>query len=339
MQENAHNSSTGPVGYSPIAKELAADVDGCPTAEELAAYVDGGLPEAEARRVTDHLASCEECYEVYSDTVRFVLATEPAPVEQNVVHFRRKASQAPVFPVWQQIAAAAVVVLGIGGIAGALFLFPPSPLVTADLTASLPNRPEVAGQAWLGPTYRGEGGGAEVNLDESSLRMGVQLINLQMSLRAREVEASQDIVARILGLLSNQPLVSDLEEQYKKITLDLENGTPPRDLLPEAERLAGEVRDAFEPSSLDFGQWVEGGRLAAIANDPSFLRQGKAQSFLRRTLWRQKLGLGDFKVDPAAIESLQAISDVLDKENLGASDYASLRQSFDRILQIYYPES
>ena len=136
-----------------------------------------------------------------------------------------------MFPVWQQIAAAAVVVVGIGITAGALLLFPPSPLVTADLTASLPNRPEVAGQAWLGPTYRGEGGGAEANLDESSLRMGVQLINLQMSLRAREVEASQDIVARILGLLNNQPLVSDLEEQYKKITLDLENGKPPHDLL------------------------------------------------------------------------------------------------------------
>ncbi len=47
---------------------------GHPSAEELAAYIDGNLGKEEAARVTAHLASCEDCYDVYSMTAQFLLA-------------------------------------------------------------------------------------------------------------------------------------------------------------------------------------------------------------------------------------------------------------------------
>jgi hypothetical protein len=322
MQEIAQNSSNGHVGD-------------CPSANELAAYVDGVLSPAEARRITDHLASCEECYEIYSDTVRFILASEPQE-DSTVVRFPGKAGRPrPLMPAWGQIAAAAAVLFAGGWTLYALLYS--SDLSTAQLTASLPNRPEVTGQAWVGPTYRGEGSPVAATVDEASFRMGVQLVNLQMNLRAGDVEGSQDIVARILGLLKDQPLVSDLEDAYKKITFDLVGGAQPRDLLPRAEQLAEQVREAFEEGSLDFGQWVEGGRLAAIANDPSFLRQ--TANFLRRTIWRQRLGLDEVKLDKDALQSLREIQEVLERDNLGPSDYSQLKQDFNRILEIYYPET
>lgn len=42
-----------------------------------------------------------------------------------------------------------------------------------------------------------------------------------MSLQAGKVEASQDVVARILGLLGTQPSTPDLQRNYTTITVDL----------------------------------------------------------------------------------------------------------------------
>ena len=44
--------------------------DGCPDLETIAAYVDRALPEAERARVTEHLASCETCYFVFTESVQ-----------------------------------------------------------------------------------------------------------------------------------------------------------------------------------------------------------------------------------------------------------------------------
>ena len=63
------------------------------------------------------------------------------------------------------------------------------------------------------------------------------------------------------------------------------------------------------------------------------------RAFLRRLLGQQKLGLGEMEIDPAALQSLREISGILDNKSLGPSDYASLRRSFDAILNVYYPPS
>src|SRR6185295_17039531 len=101
----------------------------------------------------------------------------------------------------------------------------------------------------------------------------------------------------------SQPFsAKDLEDSYTKITTALAEGQTPADLLPEASRLAGLSRDVFETSSLDLGQWVEAGRLASASNDPSFFRRTDARSFLRRSLWRDRIGLASLEL-PKAQES------------------------------------
>ena len=51
---------------------------------------------------------------------------------------------------------------------------------------------------------------------------------------------------------------------------------------------------------------------------------------------RRSPGVAD-TIDPAALQSLKDVSEVLDQDVLSSADYARLRQSFDRILEIYYP--
>jgi putative zinc finger protein len=326
MQEFASRKESSP----------APPVGHWPSDEELAAYIDGTLGKAESQRITEHLADCEECYAVYVETLQFQLESE-APEGGNVFAFPSKKDVER--RRWIGIAALLALGVGIGATCYAL-LAPPPTLVTAEVTAPVQGKPELIGSLWLGPTYRGGGDEGEEAPppDPASFPMGVQLVNLQVSLEAGQGDRAQDIVARILNILKDQYLVEELKKGYTDITTAIANGTPPQKLVGQASQLAQQAREAFN-AHLDLGQWVEAGRLAAIAEQPSFFQRGDSRAFLRRLLWRQKLGLGEMKLDPAARQSLQDVSEVIAKGKLGRSDYGELRQDLEKILDVYYPQS
>ncbi len=311
-----------------------------PTDEELAAYIDGALGKAESQRITEHLASCEDCYAVYVGAVRFQLDTEPEPagmsVARNVVPFP---SRAGAWSLGRFAAAAAAALVAIGGGGGYYLLGPLPALTTTAVTEPIQNKPALSGSFWLGPTFRGSGEGYETPLDPASFRIGVQLVNLQVALETKQGEQAQDIVARILQILLDQMFVEELKKGYTGITAAIANGTPPEQLAGQASELARQAREAFDAPHLDFGQWIEAGRLAATAREPSFFRRGDTRSFLRRLVWRQKLGLGEMELEPAARQSLIEISQVLEKSSLSRPDYGKLNQELETILRIYYPES
>jgi hypothetical protein len=181
--------------------------------------------------------------------------------------------------------------------------------------------------------------------------MGVQLVNLQVSLQAGERRAAQDAIAAILNLLDTGLITEDLKKKYVGLTGALEDPKKaPSSFLSQMPVLVKDTREVFladEDSSLDFGQWVEAGRLAAIAKNSAFFKERENLSFLRRFLFRQKYGLGlrkklglvDMKLDPETRESLQQIADVIAKDDLGASDYVELKRRFEQILEIHYPVS
>lgn len=329
----------------------------CPSDEELAAYIEGTLDKGEARRITEHLASCADCYDIYMGALEFELESSPAApegvVDAELMRFPPPARPVPVrgrgrgalATGWRiALPIAAVLLAGAGGTYFQFLATPPG-LATDQVVARLPS-PSASQGLWLGPTYRGGGDEQEVRLDDASFRTGVQLVNLQTSLRAGKVEQSQDVIARLLGLLKPQPFTGDFYQSYAGITAALSPkgpGLPPQktpdQALPETSKLAQEMREAFDTTSLDLGQWVEAGRLAALARDPSFFQQSESRSFLRKLLWRDKLGIGEAKLDPPTRESLQRISDVLGKGDLQAPDYAELSRQLEKILQVHYPET
>lgn len=313
----------------------------CPSAEDLAAYIDGVLDEVETGRVTAHLADCEDCYAVYSGALRFLLESE-SEEGGNVVPFPQpppKTDRRPWLQPWYQIAA--LLLVGVGtGVYFQLLHTPPA-LKTAEVAAPIPNRPQVFDDTrglWTGPVYRGGEGETDVTLDAAAFRTGVQLVNLQVSLQAEKKDEAQNAIAAILGLLDAGLLTDDLKKKYEALTGSLEGaGRPPSSFLPEASRLAEETRDIFDAGSLDFGQWVEAARLASAAGDSRFFQQGDTRSFLRRLRWREKLGLGDLKLDAETRQSLEEVSGILSKNQLAAPDYASLTDALEQILEIHYP--
>ena len=341
MQELAPKGTDSPTGGRRPSGNLPVYTGGCPPAETLAAYIDGVLDPVEAERVTAHLADCEDCYAVYSESLHFLLEAEEEEVAAAVVPFPQrppKADPPPWRQPWLQIAALLVVGVGTGAYFQ-LFHTPPA-LKTAEVAAPIPNRPQVFDNTtglWTGPRYRGGEGESDVNLDEAAFRTGVQLVNLQVSLQAGKTQEAQDAIAAILGLLDAGILTDELKKKYEDLTGSMDGSRPPASFLPKASELAQETRDIFDTDSLDLGQWVEAARLAAATGGPHFFQQGEVRSFLRRLLWREKLGLGDLKLGAETRQSLEEVSRILSKGELAASDYARLTEELERILEIHYP--
>ena len=302
-----------------------------PSSEELAAYIDGTLDEAERERITEHLASCEECYAVYSETLHFQL--EPSqPPDKNVVDFPKPPARQPSW--WWRAAAAAVVLLCLGG--SVLLLTAPK-LATSEVAGIVPS-PSSDEAFWNGKTMRGDGASpeAEVPYGQISFGMGVKIVDLQVALQANRKQASETAFAGIYNLLGSLAGGSDLQKEYEGVRYSRVKRSR-SELLPATTRLAREAKDLLDKEPLDFGQWVEAGRVTSFLRDPKFLQQPANRFFLSRFLWRQKLGLSETKADPEVLQALEEISRLLGKGSLAQSDYDKLRRSFDRILDIYYP--
>lgn len=316
--------------FAPTKSRLA---NNCPSDEELAAYIDGVLPRREADRIAEHLVSCERCYAIYSETLQFQLDSEPAPVG-NVVPFPSREKIGRV-AIRYALPIAALLLVGIGS--RAYFLAPPPMLTPSTVTASLQGKPGLLGNFWVGPTFRGPGDHEERPLEEASFQMGVQLLNLQLSLEARDVEKAQgDILPRIRQVLETQGTASQLEDSFAALSADLKSKDP-QEVLKQSAQVAQESRAHFDESYLDLGQWVEAGHLAAMAQKPSFFQQSDNRAFLRHLLWNDKLGLHDVKLDPTTRASLDRVSEIISKSDLRPSDYAEIKNQLEKILNVYYP--
>jgi Putative zinc-finger len=352
MRDSTSTQTTSAPGPRPTGEDLAAYAAGpCPTDEELAAYIDGGLDPAESRRVAKHLASCADCFELYGETARFLVDSSPASPEdaareaalagKGVVRFPTLAERRRQVAQWVSIAA--LLVVGAGGGGYFQFLSAPPPLTT--IADKVPSQAALIPSLWKGPTYRGAPETEAGKLNEESFRMGVHLVNLSTTVRAGNAREAEDEIARILQILAKESFTDPLQNGYKGITAALENGKPPQSLLPEVDRLAGRkgdadsVREVFDPLSLDLGQWVEAGRLSTVAKDPSFFQDDDNRQFLAHLIRRDKLGLGETKMDPATLATLAQIRDAFPSGNVQPSDYVRLRPLFDDILKRQYPET
>ncbi len=93
-----------------MTKRRAAE---CPDLETIAAYIDGTLPKRERARVTEHIASCEECYTLFVESAQTpaleAIAPSPARGWLRAERFRLLGGAAAV------LATAASLWLVVGG--------------------------------------------------------------------------------------------------------------------------------------------------------------------------------------------------------------------------------
>ena len=241
-----------------------------PDPEILAAFIDGRLRGDERRAVVEHLDRCADCYEVFSETVRFQQKDEP---RGQVVRPPRFAGR----PWLWAAAAAAVVFVAILALP-ILRMAPERPVVTGadapELRLSsaalvremgLGEPPGATPAPWQGwPEGFGFAGG--LDRETAAFRVGVRLVDLRMALREGDLGTARELVPELTGALEAAGIAAELDGQ-----LEVAREAA---ALADADALGGTVgsieaaaEGLLDPFALAFGKWAEAGRLAASAGD------------------------------------------------------------------------
>ncbi len=325
---------------------------GHPEIEALAALLDGMLPAEEAASLRTHLARCEPCVALLAETANFLrvdLEAEDADEEEEEEDvFEQTAAEAAPLPFeprvetpiarprprrWAALVAAAASVAAALALATTVYhrqLGPPQVEIARLLMSLAGRQAAIAGSYW-GPNQRG----ASVGPDDhalTSLRLGVELVNLDVSVAVADRDHAEIAAAHINGLLKQATADLATKQFFQGLPARILAGEPLGPLGVEIQTRRRDVEAFLQPLDYDLGRWAEAGHLAAAAARPEFLQAPDTRRFpatFRRQV-KHDLSL-------KARAALGAIETILDKSDLTPADYKTLDTRFQEILETYYP--
>lgn len=276
--------------------------------EEIAAYLDGCLDGGDRERVTLHLAECNDCYELFAETARFLRDEDrgAATTEANLQPAAEARVLWPAAGRWRRTGwITATFAAAAAGLAALLVWTPAGdflradPPTVADLAAMLPPAETVSpvvetsweGHGW--PIRRGARSALGPE-EERAFQIGVRIVELEIALTAGNRELAKRLTTDLEGLLDEvddaDPLVVLYGESVGLRGL-LEAGAPTADLLDlnrQGDRLLG--RDEAKEEHLRFvdahwyalGRWAAAAHLATTLGDASFVTDRELRRFARR---------------------------------------------------------
>ncbi len=330
---------------------------GCPSAEDLAAFVDGRLQGLQRERILEHLASCEDCYQVFAGVVDFQeqegedgdSAGEHQGMQAEVVPFPQAPAGSPVRRRFRGMPAlrwAACLSVGVGGalLSYAYFAVPPH-LTTRGLLASREASPaSLQGESWLeNNTDRGPGaipsGGA------AAFMLGVYWTDLEAAAISGDFRMLPEIARRIHGLVAEttvdgraeEALVYGLDPEVvllvKRLAEQPATQSVPalRQELDKAERRIDTFSKREEWPEVTRGKWAAAGWLAAKAGDAAFFAESRNRRYLAWLLRRSEA----LFLPEEEVAELAAIQTAIRSAAPEAPPYQELVERFERVINYY----
>jgi hypothetical protein len=343
-----------------------------PELEDLAAYIEGKLSPSERNRIAGHLASCEDCYEVFTETIRAL--EEDAPGEQaraggglarfpfdRLPWIRRRSSSAELDALlveqrpavgqgWIAAGAvAAVLALGLGWVSYRELIAPPA-ITTSGITADLGAARGLTRWIWTGDVQRGgETGYSSDQLSARSFQIGALEVALKVSFDTGDLKRAAELCRQIGNVLDVADDQGGRAEQFWQARTALESGKASSRLYQDlAGTLAVVEDDELSRLYLQFGRWAEAARLAALAGREDFFDSRANRRFLKllqqdpaRLENPDLLDKGQpIPIHPDVKQHLQSIASVLDVGVHGEAERKRIRDSLDDILRFYFsPQS
>jgi len=310
-----------------------------PSDELLATYLDGSLSRSERRRVAEHVAACEDCYEIVSGVVDFQIregdgSAEREPASEPASGLRPDRPWFSFdFLLPRLVPVAAMLLAAFFGFWLYRAQFPSGPppeLAAADLLANL------AIERLPAEALGSRGGNRGPGEDVEHFELGVLLVDLHLACRLNAREALLRTLDDMARALAPSRLDEDLVEHYRGAGASLAGGAAcPSDLLPRLERWEEELTRRNRASFfLAYGKWTEAAYLAARAEDEGFFAAGsRGRKALDRLLGATGQELSP-AIEPAA-ESLRRIEALLDRGPPGTAGFAELRDELADILCLY----
>lgn len=318
--------------------DMHSSSDACPPLEDIAAFLDGTLPPGDRARITEHLARCESCYEVFAGAAHFLEETAaegtdrrgvlpfPFTGEENDRDLRRTSR-------WLPLAASIVLAAGLGWWAGWRLFFAPPDITLATVIEPIEEEAFEPGDLYASEVVRGPDEDVSLSSTGPEFMTGVHLVDLRWSVRSGDVDATAD---RLQALGSElQDVIGLLGMSQRSVDEYLRMKTP-ADLdrfaaeLPAWER---ELEEALSGSlPFQFGLWSEAGRLAALTESAAFFDRRSNRRFLSH-LQKTLPGQLPPEVEEPVLRELQAIERTWSAGDLSRETFQGLAVSFEKIIR------
>jgi len=264
-------------------------MDACPPLEDIAAFLDGTLTPEERERMTEHLARCESCYEIFAGAAHFQEEEEGSSAEdtggRGVLPFplRVEKDRAPRrIPRWLPLAASFLLVAALGFMIWQNYRTLPD-ITMADLVEPLQGQPQLIGDLYQ-PKDPERGGNKPVSssLDAPQFLVGVYLVDLRLSAKAGDVKNTQEALYSLSNELDQVSFMQEsTTESFKDEAGRITSPAAVHRFASTLPRWEGTLQNWFsEDPFFSFGLWTEAGRLSAVAKSPKFFERRMNRRFL-----------------------------------------------------------
>jgi hypothetical protein len=311
----------------------------CPSLEDISAFIDGKLDEKRRDELLGHLSHCDKCYEIFSTTYEAVKEEELSDLghavqcyvhefdAEEVYATTKKAAISPIRK-WAPIAIAAAAVLII------LFKFVIQPFIgyvppssdqifnmlakntdAKTLAASI-KEDRITSFAFTGV----------MPLEKASFRIGACLTDLEVSLRAEDKTKSINLIKRIISTLAPMEGSEDIVSFYGNMSGKIAEGISPKEFSGKSQKVESFFKDKNVFLYLRFGEWVEGGRVAAFVKNREFFGVRSAQYFIDN--------LQEKDLPQGVSTSLNEIKVIFSNKDVTEKDFKQLEIAFTNILEM-----
>lgn len=291
----------------------------CPTIEALAAVADGRAAHEQRDEVLRHVKQCEDCYEILVDTVKLTGSESAQPALESIPR---------VGPRWHRyagLALAAAILLAVVIPMSAPILWPPRPASSSEAVAralEIGHEPERLVTGLVQNLDAGLGFSPNLDSGRMAFRFGVRALDLRVA-RAADDAVWLERILRELGR-TLEP-VGEHARALRLVQQDrqkLDSGSLTIDDIATLESALAEV----DPERFQFGNWAEGGRLAA-ASQRMALFQSQAFS--------QGLDLASrLNTTRAVTSEIERIRDLTKADALSREQWDALERSFFDVIQL-----
>ena len=295
--------------------------------------------------MTEHLARCESCYEVFAGAVHFqeeessavdtggrgVLPFPLVEGKPQEKHTRVEPARPPRRASrWLPLAASVVLAVGLG------YMIWQSSQALPDVTVAgvvepLQSAPGIVEELYQADVERGAPGEAPFSSAPLFLA-GVYLVDLRLSVKAGEVKTTEDILYNVSGALEQ---VSEVSPEI--VTFFKGKGSQikgPADLDRLAQELPGKEsalqNDLAENPFFRFGLWTEASRLSAKTQSPELFELRANRRFLSGI--QREISSSGERYAPI-LSDLQKIEPLWDRDERRPEDYQALAQLFEKIIR------
>ena len=321
-EENKENIRLNSRGDEMLGRYISMEVNKveadtiCPSEEDLAAFIDNTIDYVERDRIAGHLSSCNDCYEVFS------VATELQEEVPGESWFSVKSIIFRYVP-YSFAAAAAVFLIMISGIS---LLYDDKLSFVGDRVAVLAEDVDKESIPYL---FRQEPadlyGFADMSSGEgSAFRTGVYLADLELALLLDDKANALRLLSELVVLLKAAKGTDESITLYKNMEIEIGKGASLKQFTGRAEKTVPGVE---EPLYVRFGQWCEGGRIAAIERKSKFYFTDDVGTFIKEF---ESAGL-----PKGLLDSLYEIKRAVIEEAYTEKQFRKLQREFESLILLF----